>query len=78
MLLLLLLLIPVLGMVAFAIDAGMMVVLRAEVQNAVDAGALAAALTLQDDPGALDEADVTDAENCDFHGVGGGEIERVG
>jgi Flp pilus assembly protein TadG len=57
MLLLLLPLIPVLGMVAFAIDIGMMVLLRAEVQNAVDAGAIAAALVLQADPTALDEAE---------------------
>jgi Flp pilus assembly protein TadG len=57
MLLLLLFLIPVLGMVAFAIDAGMMVLLRAEVQNAVDSGALAAALTLQSDPDAIAEAE---------------------
>jgi Flp pilus assembly protein TadG len=57
MLLLLLFLIPVLGMVAFAIDAGMMALLRAEVQNAVDSGALAAALTLQADPEALVEAE---------------------
>ena len=57
MLLLLLLLVPILGMVAFAIDAGMMVLLRAEVQNAVDSGALAAALTLQSDPDAIAKAE---------------------
>lgn len=45
--LLLLLLVIVIGMAAVAVDVGMMVMLRAEVQNAVDAGALAAGLTLQ-------------------------------
>lgn len=57
MLLLLLFLIPVLGMVAFAIDAGMMVLLRTEVRNAVDSGSLAAALVLQSDPDAVTQAE---------------------
>jgi Flp pilus assembly protein TadG len=55
--LLLLFLIPVLTMVAFAVDAGRIVLLRSEIQNAVDAGALAAQLQLQ-----LDSRDVEAAE----------------
>ena len=39
MILMLVLLIIILGMVAFAVDVGLMVLLRAEIQNAVDAGA---------------------------------------
>ena len=56
MILMLLLLVVVIGMVAFAVDAGLMVVLRAEVQNAVDSGALAAGLKLQDNPDEVNEA----------------------
>lgn len=48
MVLMLFLLVIVIGMVAFAVDAGLMVLLRAQIQNAVDAGALAAALQLRD------------------------------
>jgi Flp pilus assembly protein TadG len=70
MLLLLLLLIPVLGMVAFAIDIGLMVLLRSEVQNAVDAGAIAAALVLQADPDALDEAEEAAREFVQANRVG--------
>lgn len=47
MVLMLVFLIIVIGMVAFAVDAGLTVLLGAEVQNAVDAGALAAGLRLQ-------------------------------
>ena len=49
MILMLFLLVIVIGTVAFAVDAGLVVLLRAEIQNAVDSGALAAALQLQDD-----------------------------
>lgn len=59
MILMLVLLVIVIGMVAFAVDAGLMVLLRAQIQNAVDAGALAAALQLRndsDDIGAAEDA----------------------
>ena len=49
MLLMVLLLIVLGAMVAFAVDVGLMAVLYAEVQDAVDSGGLAAALTLQQD-----------------------------
>ena len=55
--LLLLLLVVVIGMAAMAVDVGMMVLLRAEVQNAVDAGALAAGLTLQNGATEVDAAE---------------------
>ncbi len=41
--LLALLLIPVLGMVAFSVDLGYMIVVRTELQNAADAAAMAGA-----------------------------------
>ena len=50
MVLMLVLLVVVLAMVAFSVDVGLMVLLQAEVQNAVDAGAVAAALELQRNP----------------------------
>src|SRR2546421_2304601 len=43
-----LLLIPMLGMLAFSIDAGWMVVVRTDLQNTADAAALAGAEQLQD------------------------------
>ena len=49
MVLMLVLLMIVIGMVAFAVDVGLMVLLRAEIQNAVDSGALAAGLKLHED-----------------------------
>jgi Mg-chelatase subunit ChlD len=55
----LLLLIVVIASVAFAVYVGLMVLLRAEVQNAVDAGALAAAIQLQHNP-----RDLTAAEDA--------------
>lgn len=57
MVLVLLLLIPLLAMVAFSVDVGRIVLLRSEIQNAVDAGTLAAQLKLQ-----LDSQDVEGAE----------------
>jgi Flp pilus assembly protein TadG len=57
MILMLVLLTIVIGMVAMSVDAGLMVLLRAEIQNAVDAGAVAAALRLQGDPENIDEAE---------------------
>lgn len=57
MILMLLLLTIIIGMVAMSVDAGLMVLLRAEIQNAVDAGALAAALRLQGDPENIDAAE---------------------
>jgi len=56
MMLMLALLIVVVGMVAFTVDVGLMVLLQAEVQNAVDAGAVAAALELQRRPYDFDAA----------------------
>src|SRR5437588_2711776 len=44
--LLALLLIPILGMVAFSIDVGYMIVVRTELQNAADAAAMAGAQQL--------------------------------
>jgi Flp pilus assembly protein TadG len=57
MILMLVLLTIVIGMVAMSVDAGLMVLLRAEIQNAVDAGAVAAALRLQGDSANIDEAE---------------------
>lgn len=59
--LMVLLMTVILGMVAFAIEIGRMSLLRSEVQNAVDSGALAASLVLQVDSqdlvGAADAAE---------------------
>lgn len=54
--LLALLLVVLLGMVAFAIDVGRITVVRSEIQNAVDSAALAASLRLQQDPEAVQDA----------------------
>src|SRR5947208_13128922 len=43
-----LLLIPLLGMLAFSVDVGYMIVVRTELQNAADAAALAGAQQLMD------------------------------
>lgn len=51
-------LIAVLAMVAFSVDVGLTTLLRSEVQTAVDAGALAAAIQLQNEPD-----DIPTAEN---------------
>ena len=59
MILMVLLLVVVVAMVAFSVDVGLMVLLQAEIQNAVDAGALAAGLKLQNDPEAISEAEET-------------------
>ncbi len=56
-LVLMVLLMPVfIGMVAFAVEVGRMAVLRGEIQNAVDAGALAASLRMRQDAGNIDQA----------------------
>ena len=47
----------VLAMVAFAIDVGRLMLLRSQIQNAVDAGALAASLKLKQDPNAVNDAE---------------------
>ena len=57
MILMLFLLVVVIAMVALAVDVGLMVLLRAQVQNAVDSGALAAALKLQGDPQEIQAAE---------------------
>ncbi len=54
--LMLLLLVVIVGMVAFSVEVGRMFLLRCQMQTAVDAGALAANLKLQQDPQALEEA----------------------
>lgn len=59
MVLMLVLLVVVIGMVAFAVDTGLMVLLRSEIQNAVDAGGLAAALELQQDNEDIEAAEAT-------------------
>ena len=46
----------IIGIVAFAVNIGMMALLRAEIQNAVDAGTLAAVLQFQDEPADADAA----------------------
>ncbi|NQT16922.1 MAG: VWA domain-containing protein [Planctomycetes bacterium] len=50
-------LVIVIGMVAFAVDAGLTVLLGAEIQNAVDSGALAAGLRLQDNANDIEAAE---------------------
>ena len=57
MILMLIFLVAVIGMVAFSVDIGLSVLLRAEVQNAVDSGALAACLKLKQDPDKISEAE---------------------
>ncbi len=54
--LMVILMVVIVGMVAFAIEVGRMCILRSEVQNAVDAGALAASLQLSQDPDGLEAA----------------------
>lgn len=46
----------ILAMVAFSVEVGRMFVLRSQIQSAVDAGALAAALKLAQDPESIDDA----------------------
>jgi Ca-activated chloride channel homolog len=48
--------IMIFAMLSLSIDIGRMTILRSEVQNAVDSGALAAQLKLQQDPTAVEEA----------------------
>ena len=48
--LMVILMVVIVGMVAFAVEVGRMCILRSEVQNAVDAGALAAVLQLTENP----------------------------
>ena len=70
MILMLVLLIIVVGMVAFAVDVGLMVLLRAELQNAVDAGALAGSLELQEDPNDVPAAEDAAREFVQLNRVG--------
>jgi len=51
-------LVMVLAMLSMSVDMGRMTLLRSEIQNAVDSGALAAQLRLQQDPTAIDDAAV--------------------
>lgn len=56
-LVLVVLMLPIIvGMVAFAVDVGLMSLLRSQVQNAVDSATLAASLKLREDPEAIAEA----------------------
>ncbi len=66
----LLLMVVVLGMVAFSVDVGLMTLLRAEIQNAVDAGALAGALQLQEDPHDVDAAEAAARQFVQANRVG--------
>ena len=55
-LMMVLLLVILLGMVAFAVDVGRLYLVRSQLQSAVDAGALAAGLQLAEDPDNIDAA----------------------
>jgi Flp pilus assembly protein TadG len=70
-LVLIVLLLPIfVGMVAFAVDFGLMTLLRAQIQNAVDAGTLAASLKLKEDPKAIAEAEAAAREFVQLNRVG--------
>jgi Mg-chelatase subunit ChlD len=47
----------IVGVAAFAVDLGMVTLLRSQIQNAVDAAALAAVLQLNQDPSAIEQAE---------------------
>ncbi len=74
MILMLLLLIVVFAMVAMSVDMGLMILLRAEIQNAVDAGALAAGLKLQNDPDGIAEAEEAARSYIRLNRVGMGAL----
>jgi len=65
-----LLLVIVLGTAAFAVDVGMMFVARAQMQAAVDSGAIAASLKLKADPTNLDAAIAAAEEYIQYNRVG--------
>jgi len=65
------LLLPIIvGMVAFAVDVGLMTLLRSQIQNAVDAGTLAASLSLRQDPSAIEDARAAAEEFVQLNRVG--------
>ena len=70
MILMLLMLVIVIGMVAFSVDLGLMVLLRSEIQNAVDAGSLAAALKLQANPKGIQAAEDAARQYVQLNRVG--------
>ena len=65
-----LLMVAIVGMVAFSIEVGRMYLVRSQLQSAVDAGALAASLRLSQDP---DDVDAAKAAAEDFV-----QLNRVG
>lgn len=70
-LVLIVLLLPIfVGMVAFAVDFGLMTLQRAQIQNAVDAGTLAASLQLRVDPTAITDAEAVAREYVQYNRVG--------
>lgn len=58
------------GMVAFAVDVGRMYLARAQLQTAVDAGALAAGLQLRDDPDDVEAAIAAGEQFVQYNRVG--------
>ena len=70
MILMLLLLIVLMAMVAFSVDIGLMTLTRAEIQHAVDAGAIAAALKLQEDPADFEGAEDAARQYVQLNHVG--------
>jgi hypothetical protein len=65
------LLLPIIvGMVAFAVDVGLMTLLRSQIQNAVDAGTLAASLSLRQDPSSIEDARAAAEEFVQLNRVG--------
>ncbi|MFW6114237.1 MAG: TadG family pilus assembly protein [bacterium] len=74
MILMLFLMIGVFGMVALSVDLGLMVLLRAEIQSAVDAGALAAGLKLQSDRDNVLEAEESARSYVQLNHVGMGSL----
>ncbi len=68
---LIVLLLPIfVGMVAFAVDFGLMTLQRAQIQNAVDAGTLAASLKLRVDPSAIADAEAAAKQFVQLNRVG--------
>ncbi|MFO7907063.1 MAG: VWA domain-containing protein [Planctomycetota bacterium] len=74
MVLMLFLMVGVFAMVAFSVDLGLMVLLRAEIQSAVDAGALAAGLKLQRDPDNVMQAEKAARSYVQLNRVGMGAL----
>jgi len=70
-LVLIVLLLPIfVGTVAFAVDFGLMTLQRAQIQNAVDAGTLAASLKLRTDPDAIVDAEAAARQFVQLNRVG--------